>query len=441
MTVDPREKQAYLSATPMQREEVRLCLLEVLCVLRAQSLSYQVSHWQALGSSFYGNHLLFERLYNSVQGQIDQLAEKMVGYLGRDAVDMGPQLPHITGFCEYWEQVPCRHERGLLSESTLQDAIKAGYDRIKKIGAMTLGLDDWLMSAANAHEENTYLLQQVLAEPSGKTASTTPDRELAVLVDRLKRKYPEANLSYGYLGNVGRGGDDRSWYVFSKLSRPKSYGHKSYKWGGQSTENLDKLSAWAKPKLERAVQEALANNDGPYKGPAPYPRWAAGQYVVKGFTRVDGVLDTEEMAVRNWGQVKRQVARMHREGRDGFVIHPDGGKSYFHEVRSSKMPTPHYGSGAPSAEGHFFDNPEKREVREFADSSAVSNSVEVAEDAAHEDNLDLPVAETVQDALKAPPTPDEIADQPGGAELSTLNRFEVTMASWIRELDDAPVAT
>ena len=96
-------------------------------------------------------------------------------------------------------------------------------------------------------------------------------KQLESLVKRLDRKYPEAKLTVGYLGNVTLRGDARVWYVFSKLSTPKSYGHKSYNWGGYSGEEAtEKLWKWASSNLEKAVKKAVAENDGPYKGPAPY---------------------------------------------------------------------------------------------------------------------------------------------------------------------------
>lgn len=80
---------------------------------------------------------------------------------------------------------------------------------------------------------------------------------------------------------------------------------------------------------------------------------------------------------------------------------------------------------APSAEGRFYKAPQFKEVREFADTGAISNIPQVAEDAVLEDNLDLSVGEAVSDAEDAPPTPVEIAQQAGGESVSTLNRLVV----------------
>jgi len=80
---------------------------------------------------------------------------------------------------------------------------------------------------------------------------------------------------------------------------------------------------------------------------------------------------------------------------------------------------------APSAEG-MFHLPESSEVREFAESDANTNVVEVAEDSARETGES--VAEAVEQAEDGPPTPEEIDELPGSDEVSTLNRFLVEEA-------------
>jgi DNA-binding ferritin-like protein len=160
-----RVMRAYLEQKPT--ETCQEHLLNLLALLRAQSHSYQHSHWQVVGGSFYGNHQLFERLYSSVQKQIDELAEKIAGLLGSTTLSPSAQARSITDWVESWEaHADCHHRRGLKSEQDVQDAIKLAYDTIKAEGTMTLGLDDWLMATANAHEENTYLLQQAIREPA-----------------------------------------------------------------------------------------------------------------------------------------------------------------------------------------------------------------------------------------------------------------------------------
>ena len=338
--VDPRDKQAYMNATPMQLEVVRRHLSEVLATLRAQYLSYQTSHWQVVGGSFYGNHLLFERLYKSVQDQVDQLAEKIVGYLGIDGVSLLPQVQDIFRCTTRWSKIGCHHKRGLASEAELQDKIKAAYAAIKNVSAMTLGLDDWLMATANAHESNTYLLQQALTKPPGKKASGHTIADVERFVKRL-RTYMDV--------------DDKDQRSLSLATRES----------GDVGEEVP-----GKADFDEARR--------------------VGRAVVKEF------------------------------GKDAFSVSMDYADEWVTlEIVLKDGRRANEGPGAK----YFFDNPEKKEVAEFAATNAISNDVAVVEEKAPE--LDIPEKKAIEQAEEAPPLPIEIAKEPGGAAVSTLNRFVI----------------
>jgi DNA-binding ferritin-like protein len=138
----------------------------LLALLRAQYWSYQHSHWTVRGDAYYGNHLLFQRLYESVQTQIDGLAEKMVGTYGISAINSEDLLGMFLYWNERWDVVDCLHRRGLTSEKDLQEVIQDTYEDLKDAGEISLGMDDFLMAVANDHETNQYLLQQVLRTKS-----------------------------------------------------------------------------------------------------------------------------------------------------------------------------------------------------------------------------------------------------------------------------------
>lgn len=167
-----RSRTAYMTGNREQTAVVVKHLAHLLSYLRAMYLSYQTSHWQTKGPVYYGNHLLFQRLYESVQAEIDTLAEKMVGYVGPSGVNLDGQIDLITTIAHAFSRIPDHHERGLEAEVGLQRHLKAAYDAIKESGLMTLGLDDFLMATASAHETNIYLLQQVLNTSGGRLGLT-----------------------------------------------------------------------------------------------------------------------------------------------------------------------------------------------------------------------------------------------------------------------------
>jgi hypothetical protein len=76
-------------------------------------------------------------------------------------------------------------------------------------------------------------------------------------------------------------------------------------------------------------------------------------------------------------------------------------------------------------ESRFFDNPVRRNVREFAESLAITNVPEVAIRALEEDNLEKDYKQMEEEVSNTPPTPSEIVENPGGKEFSTLNQFIV----------------
>ena len=58
-----------------------------IATLKAIALIHQHSHWTTKGAPFYGDHLLFERLYNSALKDLDLAAEKFMGLFGEEVLD------------------------------------------------------------------------------------------------------------------------------------------------------------------------------------------------------------------------------------------------------------------------------------------------------------------------------------------------------------------
>lgn len=145
--------------TRLRSESGQELLKEVLASLRAQSWLYQTLHWRVQGERFYELHLLFERLYGGLNGQIDALAEKLVGYYGAEAVDADDSMNRAAKWLKEWRGEPV--DAALASEKQLQSVVRKTYETLKNKKELSLGLDDYLMSLANDHETHLYLLGQI----------------------------------------------------------------------------------------------------------------------------------------------------------------------------------------------------------------------------------------------------------------------------------------
>lgn len=140
-------------------------LLHILCVLRAAHWAHWTSHWQARGAPFYGDHLMLARIYEAIETEIDTLAEKIVGEFGPASVSPVEQMQRALHILEQHDN-PDPIVRSLAVEDELQREIEAVYRTLKHGDMLSLGLDDFIMSTANAHESHLYLLRQKLrAEP------------------------------------------------------------------------------------------------------------------------------------------------------------------------------------------------------------------------------------------------------------------------------------
>lgn len=132
-------------------------------------------HWSVRGDPFYADHLLFERAYKGMVDEIDTLAEKMVQVYGREAVAVDGHFSVAGAWLAQWGD-PDPIGRALGAERDLQKAVKDTYESLKSTGGLSLGMDDFLMSVANAHETNLYLLQQRMGGIMAREGRTSQKR-------------------------------------------------------------------------------------------------------------------------------------------------------------------------------------------------------------------------------------------------------------------------
>jgi DNA-binding ferritin-like protein len=160
----------------MIMELQELCCYYV-ALLRCVGLVHQNSHWLTKGKNFYGNHLLFERIYNSALKDMDGAAEKLIGLFSDEVLDLDMQAEMIgKTLKEFAKENPV--ETSLAIEKEFLEFSQKFYDTLKKEDKLSLGLDDFLMATASSREEAVYLLQQIQKE--GKMASRVKERMAAL---------------------------------------------------------------------------------------------------------------------------------------------------------------------------------------------------------------------------------------------------------------------
>ena len=141
------------------KSETTVVLQNLLAALRGAHWSHWTSHWQTIGPEFYGDHLLLQRLYEAIPLEIDNLAEKLVGYYGADAVEPICQAHIMIEFLKFQEE-----KDPLVRALHVEEFLLAFFNDVFKLlesqNELSLGMNDFLAGIANSHETFVYLLRQ-----------------------------------------------------------------------------------------------------------------------------------------------------------------------------------------------------------------------------------------------------------------------------------------
>lgn len=149
----------------MQNVSVKL-MIEYCGFLRMIHLWFHGAHHLTSGTGFAGDHVnLYGTIYLQVQEQVDGAIEKSIGLFGEEC---GDPTAITKKALEIMMEYPSPAEQndvgiaatGLQIEKDYLALSREVYDMLESSGDLSLGLDDFIMANANAHETNVYLLQQ-----------------------------------------------------------------------------------------------------------------------------------------------------------------------------------------------------------------------------------------------------------------------------------------
>lgn len=137
----------------------------LVATLKAISIIHQHNHWNAKGDAFYQHHLLFERLYNLANEDLDSVAEKFVGIFGRKFLNFKNQNTLLSTVLKRYDNF---HDDDHINQSlSIEKDCILLIDELSKTlieeKVITLGISDLLGSVASNRETAVYLLQQSLS--------------------------------------------------------------------------------------------------------------------------------------------------------------------------------------------------------------------------------------------------------------------------------------
>lgn len=139
-------------------------LSDMLAFVRAVYEAEHSFHWRTRGSQFYGDHLLFARIYEGTYADLDTMAEKLIGLTGNnDAVAPALQAAKTAELMQSFNlsDDPKKFAAEALKlEKALIELVCSCLEVCS--AEMTDGLENFLQGLADKHETHVYLLQQAV---------------------------------------------------------------------------------------------------------------------------------------------------------------------------------------------------------------------------------------------------------------------------------------
>lgn len=132
----------------------------LLSFVRALTHIFQYMHWRSSGTNYYGDHLLYDRIYSETVNEIDQIAEKAIGLADNS------NAIHPIEDAKYTATIISKLVSGEFNpESFSEMGIAAEKELLKLIERMMSnnksdGVQNMLQGIADKHEGHLYLLQQ-----------------------------------------------------------------------------------------------------------------------------------------------------------------------------------------------------------------------------------------------------------------------------------------
>jgi DNA-binding ferritin-like protein len=143
-------------------------ILSFLAALKMNLAYSQTAHWVAKGDSSYGDHLLYERLYEENLEEIDLFAEKFIPIAGEKIVNpielekqTAIKLSEVISFNDKMIDLDIA-ENVLKAEEYVVKSITDLHTFLTSKDILTIGAEDLITEICSTHENHCYLLKQRL---------------------------------------------------------------------------------------------------------------------------------------------------------------------------------------------------------------------------------------------------------------------------------------
>jgi DNA-binding ferritin-like protein len=162
----------------MQTIPLPTALLNAWAAIHGEYWFLWTLHWRAKGAGYYGDHLLYQRLYEARQPEIDRVAEVIAAIGGAHLLNPTKAMQAATPFIESIEALDVSDaQKALIAAQTVMAALREA-DNAAKGSPYAMAVNNALAGISDSHLESVYLLQQRIngrvVQPSEKPNAYKP---------------------------------------------------------------------------------------------------------------------------------------------------------------------------------------------------------------------------------------------------------------------------
>jgi len=140
----------------LSKKEISTTWIELLACARTLALFFQTAHWMSKGNNSYGDHLLFERIYNDILPEIDSIGERAI----TNAEDNVSVSKTLDGMLNVFGQAKNAESGSVIDQAVfLQKKFIVKLDEMNQY-QLTQGTRNLINGISDKHEEHLYLLTQ-----------------------------------------------------------------------------------------------------------------------------------------------------------------------------------------------------------------------------------------------------------------------------------------
>ena len=127
----------------------------LLALLIAAEEHYRDLHWKSHGSPFYGDHKTYNKIYASLDKQIDELAETMILLSGRDATSALDRTKSSEIWLSKWQTAKTERD---LAIQPIADLLTINQQLLPN-SILASGISDYLTRQGAKYNSFLYKLQ------------------------------------------------------------------------------------------------------------------------------------------------------------------------------------------------------------------------------------------------------------------------------------------